>query len=535
MRRVVLLALLAPALASAEPDLALHHEPPALRMRPKQARPPKPAVVAAVLPAAPAAAEASSSFAPLPTSARDLADRVIVRVRAGYELDGAPASGQTFVGGASLPAQFSGVRPWILGDAVVGARDIVLPSLGGYFLSSFQYDTNAAIPSRTALVVPGDATDQRFAIKAGYAEYGTDDRDPDQHLWVRAGRQYRLDSGAMFAYFDGATVGLKEPAWNVSAFAGQRVALYVDTPTGVELGATAALDLQRANGVPVKLAADFMALSIDSQVRSLVALAGSSDPSPELHVDVRARAVDGGTGLGFGRADARVRWTPRRDLVLIADIEQRSGGDVAYDLAAPSAVDIVEVAQKLGVGLAAPIDATTIGARADFHRGPYEVMAFGRVEAPEGATTSVDQEGWLELGAAFVTLIAGTWTTAQYTLRQYFLDDSANAAGSTFGNTAGSGIARMHEVAVDSSWRPSGGGARRWRLSAGIFYRLYDLESPYLDITNDGRVGGRAQVQWWYTRELHVEVAADVAQSDPLLQRELGVMASARAAVEARW
>jgi len=516
----------------ADPDLVVHREPVTLAMRPRRvAAQPQPAMPApAPRPVArldPLAAAAE----PAPASP----ERVIVHLRAGYELGEAPASGRTFAGGNALPAQFAGSRSWLVGDAMVSARDVVLPSLGGYLLASFQYDTGSAAASRTALPVPGDATGQRIAIKAGYAEYGAEDNDPVPHVWLRAGRQYRLDAGAMFAYFDGATIGWKEPAWNVSGFAGRRVALYVDTPAGVELGATAALDVSRLGAVRIKLAADVMAMSIAGQLRSLAVLGASYDPSREVQVDARARAIDGGTGLGFGRADARVRWAPRRDLVVILDAEQRSGGDVAYDLAAPSAVDVVSVAQRLGVGLAAPIDATTLGARAAYRRGPYEVMAFARVEHPEGTTTSVDHEGWLELGAAFAARLAGTWTTAQYKLRRYFLDDTANAAGMPFDDTAGSGVTRMHELAVDSTWRPGAAAAQRWRFGGGLFYRLHDLESPYVRVTHDGRLGGRAQVQWWYARGLHVEVAADVAQADPLLQRELGALSSLRAAVEARW
>lgn len=532
MKRLALALVLAPSAAIAEPDLVLHHAPVKLHMRVATATPAasdSPAVASSAPPAA------TATFSPLPTSTRDLQERVIVRVRAGYELDSAPASGQPFLGGDALPSRFSGSRPWILGEAVVGARDIVLPSLGAYLLSSFQFDAGNSLATRTALVTPTDATDQRIAIKAGYAEYGTEDRDPNQHLWLRAGRQFRLDSGAMFAYYDGATVGWKEKAWNVSAFAGQRVTLYVDTPGGTELGATAQVDLKKLRDIPVKLAADVMALAIENQTRSLVALTGTADPSTRVHVDLRARAIDSGSGMGFGRVDARVRYTPSREIVVIGDAEQRSGGDVAYDLASPSAVDVVEVAQKLGVGLAAPTAATVLGARADYHRSGHEVLAFGRLQIAEGTTTSVDQQGWGELGAAYATVLHGAWTTAQYTLRQYFLDSNANMAGAPFGDTAGAGVSRSHELALDTSWRPPSRGDRHWRLGGGVFYRLYDLQSPYVTVSSDGRAGGRINVQWWLSRELHVEVAGDIAQADPALQRELGALSSVRAAMEARW
>ena len=256
--------MLAASTVRADPDLVVHREPVTLAMRPRR-------VAAQPQPATPAPRPVArlDPLAAAAEPARASAERVTVHLRAGYELGDAPASGRTFAGGNALSAQFAGSRSWLVGDAMVSARDVVLPSLGGYLLASFQYDTGSAAASRTALPVPGDATGQRIAIKAGYAEYGAEDKDPDPHVWLRAGRQYRLDAGAMFAYFDGATIGWKEPAWNVSGFAGRRVALYVDTPAGVELGATAALDVSRLGAVRIKLAADVMAMSIAGQLRSL--------------------------------------------------------------------------------------------------------------------------------------------------------------------------------------------------------------------------------------------------------------------------
>ena len=527
-----LLLVLVPAVAAADPDLQLHHDVLKLHMRPKvkvaqQASPPPDA----------ASTSASATFEPLPHSVQDLKERVIVRVRAGYELESAPSSGQPYVGGMALPAAYSGSRPWVLGDAVVGARDLVLPSLGGYLLSSFQFDAGSTIASTTSLPVPGDATGQRIAIKAGYAEYGTEDKDPNAHVWLRAGRQYRLDAGAMFAYYDGATIGWKDKDWNASAFAGQRVALYVDTPAGTEYGATAMLDLQGLTGRPMQLKADVMALSIAGQVRSLIAVSENYDfrSFGGPHTEVIFRGVDNGTGLGLGSMFVRAKWALRRDLLVVGEAENRYASDVAYDLAAPSAIDVVQIAQKLGVGLAAPVGASFFGARVDYRRGQVELYGFGRAEIPQGTTHSVDQNGWLEAGAAVATPILGAWTTAQYTLRQYFLDDTSNMAGAAFADTSGSGLQRMHQLAVDTIWHPASEGGKRWRLGGGLFYRLYDVQTPYLTVSNDGRAGGRADVQYWMSRELHIEVAADVAQSDPVLQRQLGVMSSVRAAMEARW
>ena len=138
---------------------------------------------------------------------------------------------------------------------------MLLPSLNSYFLGAYQFDTGDTLATRTATISPTDATGQNVAIKAGYAEYGTEDKD-NNHFWLRAGRQTRSDGGAMFAYFDGATVGYRNDDVSASAFAGQRVALYIDTPTGVTFGGTASLDLKKWKNIPVKLGLDYEALTI---------------------------------------------------------------------------------------------------------------------------------------------------------------------------------------------------------------------------------------------------------------------------------
>ena len=241
--------------------------------------------------------------------------------------------------------------------------------------------------------------------------------------------------------------------------------------------------------------------------------------------------------MGFGRADARIKLAPTRTVLVVADIEQRSGGDLAYDLASPSAVDVVDISRRLGVGLATPIDATTLGARVDLRRGEHELLAFTRVELPEGTPTSVSQEGWFEAGGA----IAGTpalaaWTTVQYTFRQYFLDPAVNnQMGSPFGDTGASGIDSMHELALDATWRRQTRSGKKWRASAGAFYRLYDLRTPYVVAEHDGRGGARGDLQYWFSRALHFDLAAEIAQSSAVLAPELGPVSSLRAAMEARW
>jgi hypothetical protein len=396
------------------------------------------------------------------------------------------------------------------------------------------------VASPTASIAPCDADDLPLAIKAGYAEYGRDDIYKDRKLWLRGGRQFRLDGGSMFAYFDGATIGYRERAWDVSAFAGRRVALYVDTEHGLTYGATAAIDLGKRGRVPLKLAANFMGLALDEATRMLSVLQGTYDIGKRASVSVRARLVDSGDGVELGRVGGRVK-AGNRSVVFVADVEQRRGGDLAYDLASPAAVDVVQISQRMGVGLAAPIDATTAGARIDWRnrKGSVELLAFGRAERPQGTVTTVDQRGWYEGGAALAGAPLGArgrgvWTTLQYKLRQYDAADGDEGVGSPFGDTSTSGLDRLHEVAADGTLY-SGGKGRRWRFNLGGFYRVYDFRSPYVEISNEGRGGGRADLQVWLMRDLRADLAAEIAQPSPVLARELGVMSSIRGAVEARW
>ena len=510
---------------------------PPVRMQIRSARAP---VVAAAAAAAAAEPDASASARATATTWDAIRERITFQVRAGVELDTAGSSGEALRGGAPLPDGFTSSRPWVLGDAIVSARDIVLPSLGAYLLSSFQFDASDSLASRTASIAPSDADDLPLAIRAGYAEYGRDDVYRDRKLWLRAGRQFRLDGGSMFAYFDGATVGYREQGWDVSAFAGRRVALYVDTEHGVTYGATAAIDLGKRNRVPLKLAANFMGLTLDDETRMVSVVQGTYDVGKRASVNVRARLADGGGGLELGRVGGRVKIADR-SVVVVADIEQRRGGDLAYDLASPAAVDIVQISQRLGVGLAAPIDATTAGARIDWRnrRGSIELLAFGRAERPQGTVVAVDQRGWYEGGAAVAGAPLGVrgrgvWTTLQYRLRQYDDADGDDGMGSAFGDTSTSGLDRLHEMAAEGALY-SGGKGRRWRFNLGGFYRVYDFRSPYVEISNEGRGGGRADLQVWLTRDLRAELAAELAESSPVLARELGVMSSIRGAVEARW
>lgn len=586
----------APVVTLTEPtsaDLTVKQLPAKLTMRPKpvpaktKAKPKATAAAGAASADADLTASSDTGYKKFPTTFRDIEDRVKFRFNTGVDLENAPASGQTLKGGQSLPPGFTDSRPWILGDVMVGARGVVVPSLGGYFLSSYAFDASDSLATRAANINPTDANGERINIKAGYAEWGRDDRAPDDaqpsKLWLRGGRQFRLDGGNMFAYFDGATIGYKEKAWNVSAFAGQRVVLYIDSPPGILYGATAALNLTPGFGpsdkkkeIPIKLAADFMGLAIDvpaatggtiNENRHMVALTGSAKFSEAAKLDIRARL----TGLpdttatadangqfpekfAVGRLGARFRYEAG-NLIFIGDVEERFGDDLAYDLATPSAVDIVQIAQKLGIGLNQPVDATDLGLRVDYwnKEKDVELLLFGRTEQPSGTPINVDQKAYIEAGVGLAgspigSRGAGIWTTAQYTFRSYTqgtcgatqllaMDPACPNAGvgSSFGDGSVDGLDSMHQVAVEGTLSTKPKDGKHWRFAAGGFFRVYNFSTPYREVTNDARAGGSADLQWWFKREVHLDVAGEVAQPSPTLSRDIDVMSSIRGALEVQW
>ncbi|MEO8699083.1 MAG: hypothetical protein ABI867_03535 [Kofleriaceae bacterium] len=526
----------------------------------------------------------SVGYKMFPTTVRDLRERVTFRIRAGVDLETAPASGDTLRGGFPLSDGFTETRPFIVGDAVVGARGIVTPSLNGYFLGSFILDASDSLAANTAVINPADGNDQFLAIKAGYAEWGRDDRKPDDQqphkVWLRGGRQFRLDGGNLFAYFDGLTVGYKESKWNASAFLGQRVALYTGTEPGILFGATAAATPNKN----IKIALDYMGLAInsndfdndgeiDGETRHLVAVNGNFRISKKLKADVNARltgladleGTDAGdipaTKFALGRVGGRLRYEADR-MILMVDAEQRFADDVAYDLAAATSTDILDIADKIGVGMTTPVDTTRLGAHVDWQNSSkkVELLAFARADFANQKPEDVDQKSFIEGGVGIAgTPVgvrgSGVYTTAQYTYRQYtdegkdgdmrldgacndFTDNDGDGFPDNcqdFGNSASSGVDRMHQIAAEAVLATRGNEGRRWRFSAGGFFRVYDFRTPYREVTNDARGGGRVDLAWWFSRDYHLDITGEVAQSSPTLSRDLGVMSALRAVLEARW
>lgn len=530
--------------ASTRKDLQLR-QLPVLRigMRPTPVRT---AMVANAVTAS--AAPASAAPASLATGARPSAatkngvraaakpavEQVSVRVNASADLQGTSTSGAPLRGGTPLDGQFDTGRSWLVGDALLSGRGVMVPSLNAYLLSSFQFDARGA--EVTALPAAVDARGQNVLIRAGYVEWGRDNKATGvrQRLWVRGGRQFRQNAGALLAYFDGVTVGWQDQRWQAAGFVGRRVALYGQAPAGVLLGGSAALALQSWGFPSWRVVADALALAGhgEAALRHVVAVRAQYEPRGALTAVLRARLVGTEAGFGVGRVGARVRWTPSKLWLLIFDAEQRSGVDVAYDLAAPAAVDVVQTARSLGVGLTQPVRALTGGLRVDYARRRQEWILFARTELPWLTAATHDRVGFVEGGGALGLRLGAVWANAQLLTRQRLLT-TAPATGGAFADSASAGIASLHEFALDGVWRSGVGSAMKWRVSAGAFYRSYRGRTPYATFSNDGRGGARVDVQYWATQAIHVLAGGEVAQPSPTFARELDLITSLRAGVEA--
>ena len=119
--------------------------------------------------------------------------------------------------------------------------------------------------------------------------------------------------------------------------------------------------------------------------------------------------------------------------------------------------------------------------------------------------------------------------TGQYKLRLTGLDDEANDAGSAFDDTSGTGVTSFHELAADLRYALR---AKKLNLAAGGYFRVYNLQSPYAEVEQDGRGGLRAELDYGLFKHARFKLAAEGAQPSPTFATELGTLISIRGLME---
>jgi hypothetical protein len=538
--------------------------PTRLMMRPQPAAPPVagPAIAAG---ADTVATDASidTGYKPLPSDFRDIEERVIFKVNVGYGLDSGPTSGDPLRSGFN-PAD-EGVldpdgnplneqRQYILGDAILGTRGVLMPSLHTYFLSQYSIAADGASRFASLNNVYDERDGRALLVHAGYAEINDLD-DPESLLgkvFVRAGRQFRYGTAQFITNFDGITAGYDSSGFEVSGFFGRRVSLFFGDDPGLLGGAGVKLRLKDLANIPIDLAVDYLFFDgggpADDDIdigdaelaRQYVELSARGKFSG-WRTYFRARLADNGDlrvdengdpeGMQLARLGLELRKAVGRNFVVVGDVEHRFEGEAAYDFLNPAANDVLDIAERLGIGID-PQEATRLSLRASYMMSRLtELYGFVRANLASGVETSGFNRSWQELGAALSHRFARKlWATAQYKLRLTDLDDEANAPGEEFTDTSGTGVTQFHEVAGDARYSL---GYRNMTVGAGAYYRVYNVQSPYAEVTNDGRGGARFDVDRWFSKYVRVKLAGELAQPSPAFAPELGTLFSFRAILEA--
>ncbi len=342
---ITALALLVAARpAAAGPDLTVHHfpmpSPGTLAMRQNATPSPDPTPT----PTAASSADNSlreriqdafaRSFLDLPKHFSHLDEKIVFHLDVGVGMDAGDPSNIPMTSGATLTETDNGgfyqpLRIYTFGDAVVGSRGLLLPSLSTYFASQFRFD-HAGRPPTGAIPTAYDGSSSGSAMlpRHAYAElHDVFDSKWLKPLFIRAGRQFRY--GAAIAHFDGLTLGYDTRAVSFGAFSGTRVSLYglgkgIDDAPRLIAGSNFRINLYRLRKLPLVLGARF--LNFD-EIEHFVGEMGLR-LSRDVLFRATLRASDG--SLAQEHASVRARLSKVTTIHVVLDNRHRS--DFAYDL-----------------------------------------------------------------------------------------------------------------------------------------------------------------------------------------------------------
>ena len=309
------------------------------------------AVLLAVAPAG-----AQDDYSAFPKDSRDASDRVI------FKFEGAYNYWTTSVGdfGAPQPRDepftdqnLRGNGSFVLGNAAIGSRRLILPRLNTYLVVSGGYDVaGAPDTSPVEATAQADGTEQRFVTHAlgdghlflqnAYAELeGFTDEGIGQKFSLRAGRQSHWGIGQVT--FDGGTLNYNDGSLNIGIRGGQRSGQYdlIQDDPGVFAGVDIAYDLAPELDVPLLLRAEYMFLAreielterdaimhgkeTDDLTLGMASVGGFLDVGEDVLLSLRLKVTD----TALSRARLGLRWA-FGDSGLNIDLEQKIGEDVFF-------------------------------------------------------------------------------------------------------------------------------------------------------------------------------------------------------------
>lgn len=458
---------------------------------------------------------------------RPLSESVIFRFNIGVGLDGGeqtPESRQ--LSGLEL-VDYAQLRIYYFGDAVIGSRGIVSPSLSTYLASRFRFDqapgfASTAIPSVHDAQVRGERVRDVW-IRSAYATWqGVGDIRWLEPVYVRAGRQYRY--GPAIAHFDGLTVGYDGEVVDLGLFAGRAAdvmglpleSLYRDE--ALISGFDARIDLYRLNRVPVTLSAELLRFDSRTHMRGAVALRLARDVS----LGATVRALDGEIARTGTQLKARLSKVSIVDIT----VESRTRDDWQYDLF----TTVPRSEEPLGyLRLGPSLPRWYVDARAGMvlldnidllvHGGGVLMRALDSDPGSAHAASYAQAGGAIEVRLRRTLGLGISVLARRYARDEPAQDDRDDIPGALFEgrNTAG----EVSFVEGGGSLRYTQ-GARRFSAGAEGYVRYYDTQSPYGDpelfdqpldpeLASDVRGGGRFTVEGWAGDNLRLKAEYDLS------------------------
>jgi hypothetical protein len=489
------------------------------------------------------------SFLDVPTDLEDLNERVVFHLDLGFGLDGGePAGNAAALRGGDRPLQETEIDPdgfyerlriYTFGDAVIGSRGLLMPSLSTYFASQFRFAQGGKPPTGAVpTIYDGSSSGDALLIRHGYAElHDVFDNRLLRPLFLRAGRQFRY--GAAIAHFDGATIGYDTKTLSLGAFSGKRVSLYGLSRTdgaadSLITGSNIRINMYYLNGAPLVISGRFLNFDGAEHFQGGLGLRFSRDTL------LRARLRSYRGSLVQEHANLRARLSKVTTLQIALD--NRHARDWSYDLIVADAdySDGEDPRRFLSFGV--PRARARLSVRAGtVLRDNLDLLVRGAIAREHSNdTASALHPSYAEAGLAFEmrfrrSLRVGSSVLARRYAREPAtemmpLDGVADALPAT---TATIGERSFYEG--DLSFRYSL-GSHQFDARADFYTRVYRglnvLESR-LDDDREFRSGARFSVQGWAGERLRMKGEYETAFAADFLSPEIRGPKSLRIVLEA--
>ncbi|MEM9489740.1 MAG: hypothetical protein AAGC55_11380, partial [Myxococcota bacterium] len=479
---------------------------------------------------------------PLPLFAGPrLDERVIFRFNLGVGFDdGEPAPEGQLQSGAELDErEYARLRIHYFGDAIIGSRGLLVPSLSTYMAAQFRFD-QAPEPEPTARPVPS-VYDRRTAdgrsvsrrqIRTAYAQLdGFLDHRELTPLFVRAGRQYRY--GPAIAHFDGLTVGYDRPALSLGAYGGRSVDNFgvarliipgVDSTemdsdgsprTGLITGVDGRVDLYRLRRLPLVLSASVMRFAGRSHARGDLAVSWSRD----VAISAGVRTL----GMAVARQSATVRARISEVTTVHVELDNRTASDWMYDLFTIERPDEADAPRRyLDLGPPLPrlhatlragtvlVDNIDVLLRA---AAAIERDRSGQAPNPH-ATSFIEGGGAIEIRPRRSIALGLSGLVRRYVREGTVIDDDESLVADAL--PADLGASGERSFAEGGSSLRFTQGARTLTASAEVYLRFYQGRFAYPGVPRSAdelRGGGRFAIELWPSDRLRLKLEYDVTSS----------------------